>query len=300
MRTLAVLLAAIATATMAPAVAEEGGCVAAADVRAVATALARTVRCGRRLLVGAGSTCRTDPPPACGRAAVDEVVAVTFGAGQGNPVGPADRRARQVRCQIAIANVGERFARATLRGVAACDPYHRAHLRARRWLDALPAACGGVVVSEFDGVPLPALGGRCAAAIGPPGAVVDVARVATCLGDEVAYAAEQVLRAWLRPSIVLVLTDDQRWDTLASMPAVQSELVAHGIRFTNAYVTTPLCCPSRATILTGQYAHTTGVLTNGWPLQHGGMALFDDSSTVATWLADVGYRTGIFGKYLNG
>lgn len=99
------------------------------------------------------------------------------------------------------------------------------------------------------------------------------------------------------PNIVLIMTDDQRADTLKYMPIVQSTLGDHGVTFTNAYVVNPVCCPSRASTLTGLYSHTTGVYTNNFA---GGFAAFDDSSTVATWLQDTGYRTGLFGKYLNG
>ena len=71
--------------------------------------------------------------------------------------------------------------------------------------------------------------------------------------------------------------------------------------FANAFVTTPLCCPSRASILRGQYAHSHGVLSNGG--DNGGFPAFyrlgDEESTVATWLQDAGYRTALVGKYLN-
>ena len=99
------------------------------------------------------------------------------------------------------------------------------------------------------------------------------------------------------PNIVMILTDDQRADTLGYMPIVQRTLGKHGVTFTNAYVSNPVCCPSRATILTGLYSHSTGVYTNDLD---GGFDAFDDSSTIATWLQDAGYRTGLFGKYLNG
>ena len=82
------------------------------------------------------------------------------------------------------------------------------------------------------------------------------------------------------------------------MPNVVSELVNSGVTFTNGHVTTALCCPSRASILSGQYAHRTGVLDNNPP--DGGVEVFDDSSTIATWLQAAGYRTGFVGKYLNG
>ena len=65
-----------------------------------------------------------------------------------------------------------------------------------------------------------------------------------------------------RPNIVLIVTDDQRFDTLHVMPKVRRQLVARGMTFRRAIVTNPLCCPSRATILTGRFSHTTGVYRN--------------------------------------
>lgn len=99
------------------------------------------------------------------------------------------------------------------------------------------------------------------------------------------------------PNILLIVTDDQRADTLQYMPIVRRTLGKHGVTFTNAYVSNPVCCPSRASILTGLYSHSTGVYTNNFA---GGFAAFDDSSTIATWLQGSGYHTGLFGKYLNG
>jgi arylsulfatase A-like enzyme len=100
-----------------------------------------------------------------------------------------------------------------------------------------------------------------------------------------------------RPSVLLIVTDDQRWDTLWAMPEVQRSLVAPGVTFENAFTTSPLCCPSRASILTGAFPHTTSVYTQGLP--HGGFRRFDDSTTIATELRRTGYRTGYFGKYLD-
>ena len=102
-----------------------------------------------------------------------------------------------------------------------------------------------------------------------------------------------------RPNIVLILTDDQRWDTLWSMPIVQRDLVHQGVTFKNAFVVNSLCCPSRASFLTGGYSHTTGVYSNNPP--HGGFESFrpDEHSTIATWLHKAGYTTALIGKYLN-
>jgi N-acetylglucosamine-6-sulfatase len=103
-----------------------------------------------------------------------------------------------------------------------------------------------------------------------------------------------------RPSIVFIVTDDQRWDTLWAMPHVRDRIVDEGVTFSNAFVVNPLCCPSRASILTGQYSHSTRVYTNKGRSRFGGFAAFDDRSTIATWLDRAGYRTGLFGKYING
>jgi N-acetylglucosamine-6-sulfatase len=99
------------------------------------------------------------------------------------------------------------------------------------------------------------------------------------------------------PNIVLILTDDQRWDSLWAMRNLQTDLVTPGITFDNGFVVNPLCCPSRASILTGEYSHGTQVYRNGGT--YGGYRSFDSTSTVATWLHDGGYRTALVGKYLN-
>lgn len=102
-----------------------------------------------------------------------------------------------------------------------------------------------------------------------------------------------------RPNVVLVLTDDQRWDTLDAMPLVLDRLAARGVTFTNAFVTTPVCGPSRACFLAGGFpAQDTGVLTNGPP--NGGLERFDETRTLGSVLQRAGYRTGFVGKYVNG
>ncbi|HEY3248219.1 MAG TPA: sulfatase [bacterium] len=105
-----------------------------------------------------------------------------------------------------------------------------------------------------------------------------------------------------KPNIVFILTDDQTLADIGSMPKVQALLAARGVSFSNYFVSYALCCPSRSSILRGQYAHNTGVRGNVPPL--GGFETFhargDEASTIATWLRAAGYRTGYFGKYLNG
>ncbi|MBA3719567.1 MAG: sulfatase-like hydrolase/transferase [Nocardioidaceae bacterium] len=101
------------------------------------------------------------------------------------------------------------------------------------------------------------------------------------------------------PNVVLVVMDDMRADDLPWMPTVTSEIAETGTQFTSFYAPTPLCCPSRASMLRGQYPHNTGILTNAEP--DGGFAAFSalEDSTLAAWL-DPTYTTGYVGKYLNG
>jgi N-acetylglucosamine-6-sulfatase len=104
-----------------------------------------------------------------------------------------------------------------------------------------------------------------------------------------------------RPNVIVILTDDQSFSTLPAdppaMPWLQSQIAdpgGHWRWFPNAYVNTPLCCPSRATLLTGLYSHHTGVQDN----RDG--RLLDEDDTIAVRLHDSGYRTALIGKYLNG
>jgi N-acetylglucosamine-6-sulfatase len=106
-----------------------------------------------------------------------------------------------------------------------------------------------------------------------------------------------------QPNIVFVLTDDQEL-TLGSldfMPRTQALIAAQGTTFASHFVPLSLCCPSRSTILTGQYPHNHRVYTNFPP--DGGYERFDElgheATTVATALHAAGYRTALFGKYLN-
>jgi arylsulfatase A-like enzyme len=100
------------------------------------------------------------------------------------------------------------------------------------------------------------------------------------------------------PSVLFILTDDQRWDAMGHMPIVRKEIAAHGITFSNAFVSNSLCCPSRSSILTGDYSHTNRVYREIPP--YGRFEWLDDRSTVATWLQGAGYHTALFGKYIDG
>jgi arylsulfatase A-like enzyme len=115
-------------------------------------------------------------------------------------------------------------------------------------------------------------------------------------------ASSPVVPSVKEPNVVLILTDDQDVRSVEAMPVVQSLLHDQGAHFTHLFASTPLCCPARASILRGQYAHNHGVLGNEPP--NGGFVIFRhlglEDSTVATWLQAAGYRTALLGKYLNG
>jgi len=93
-----------------------------------------------------------------------------------------------------------------------------------------------------------------------------------------------------RPNFLIILTDDQRYDSMQYMPKTQSLIFDQGVNFPHAYITTPLCCPSRSSILTGMYAHNHGVRENEIPLE---------KKTFFDFLHEDGYYTGLVGKYLN-
>lgn len=118
------------------------------------------------------------------------------------------------------------------------------------------------------------------------------------IGLQLAFllGAPSVAEASPKPDVVLIVLDDARADLLTrqTSPIIMRKLADRGVTFTHAMVPVSLCCPSRTSTLTGLYSHSTGVY-------NGGISSFvDDGRTLPVWLRRAGYRTGLFGKYLNG
>jgi arylsulfatase A-like enzyme len=102
------------------------------------------------------------------------------------------------------------------------------------------------------------------------------------------------------PNIVVLLTDDQENGSTRVMKTLRKEMKDKGVTLKRFYDNFPLCCPARATLLTGQYAHNHGVVSNTAP--DGGYGVFNDlhgDNYLPLWLQSAGYTTGYIGKFLN-
>ncbi len=100
-----------------------------------------------------------------------------------------------------------------------------------------------------------------------------------------------------RANVIVVMTDDQTLERMSALPETRKLIGGQGVKFRRFYVTDPLSGPSRATFLTGQYAHNTGVISNGGPND---VDALREADTIGVWLQQAGYRTAFVGKYLNG
>jgi arylsulfatase A-like enzyme len=142
-----------------------------------------------------------------------------------------------------------------------------------------PSRCNGYVIAQHN---------KAARHFGMPRTLLAALLLLVALAAPVpAFAAE-------KPNLLVIITDDQRADgTLDVMPATRRKIGGQGITFDDAYATTPKCCPSRASFFTGLYAHNHGVISNGEADK------LDHTTTVQRLVRNKGYRTAIFGKFLN-
>ena len=110
--------------------------------------------------------------------------------------------------------------------------------------------------------------------------------------------ADAVTRGRERPNVLVLMMDDMRDDDLQFMPNVQRLIADRGVRFTNMFSPHPLCCPARASFVSGKYSHNHKVWSHKTPF---GFRVFDDRQTFPRWLhRNGGYETAFVGKYLNG
>jgi arylsulfatase A-like enzyme len=134
--------------------------------------------------------------------------------------------------------------------------------------------------------------------------LVGLSLIAAALADRGALrpaSAAAPIASEGRPNVVVIETDDQTLESMKVMNRVRARIAERGVTFRNSFVNFSLCCPSRATFLTGQYAHNHGIRSNS--SRTGGFPAFqrlhaDDN--LAVWLQAAGYRTALIGKYLNG
>ncbi|MCI0442895.1 sulfatase [bacterium] len=289
-------------------------CTTSGEIFAVKRTIRKTNKCNNKIFEnGSNSGCIPPAPPVCSGTLSTDVVALSFGVN--NPPASAidtEALAAQFACQDQITTATFKYIWKKYDAmINDGKTEEQAEQKARKQLDKIPNLCTNVTVAQdTSGVIIPSVGPQCAAAVGNPGDLVDAVKLRDCL--------HTLVQVWydnrygpspqpLRPNMILILSDDQRWDTTDSkhspfgtdiMPSLRAELGGAGLELDQAFMTTPLCCPSRSSILRGQYAHTTGVYGNAPP--NGGAVDFDDTSSIGTWLQASGYHTMFLGKYLNG
>ncbi len=267
----------------------DAACTSGAEVAALKASLAEHLQCARlRLEHGTAVPCAPAAPPACAGSGLAAMVDLLLGdAPPAAPVGPG--ALAQLRCQRAVLGAAKRYAGKRVTELV------RGGRQARRAkvFASVRKACDRVTVVDVQGAPLPALGDPCRASTSGATGPLDGGRIARCSRAGLERLLVEMTVGTVPPNVVLVMTDDQNVASLPWMTRVSS-LRRRALDFKNAFVTTPVCAPSRASLFTGRYAHRHGVVSNFLAAPS-----FDASSTFATSANDAGYQTALLGKYMN-
>lgn len=119
-------------------------------------------------------------------------------------------------------------------------------------------------------------------------------------GEAANASPSRLEQAQTKPNVVVLMTDDQTVESMRVMTNVNALLAGRGTTFTNSFVSFPLCCPSRATYVTGQYAHNHTIMGNAAPAGGYDKLAPTHANSLPAWLRQAGYHTVHVGKYLNG
>jgi N-acetylglucosamine-6-sulfatase len=133
-----------------------------------------------------------------------------------------------------------------------------------------------------------------------PWGVLAAASAALTVSALLAVQAGSGAVAQARPNVLMLMTDDQTVESLRVMTNVNSLLARQGVTFANSFASFPLCCPSRATYVTGQYGHNHTIMGNAPPAGGYDKLAPTHANTLPAWLQRAGYTTVHVGKYLNG
>jgi len=210
--------------------------------------------------------------------------------GDAPPAAPGGAAAlAQLRCQRAVLGAAKRYAG---KRVAELVRGGRQARRAKVFA-SVRKACDRVTVADVQGAPLPALGDPCRGSTSGTTGPLDGERIARCSRAGLERLLVEMTVGAVPPNVVLVMTDDQNLASVPWIPRVSSQR-RRALDFTNAFVPTPVCAPSRASLFSGRYAHRHGVVSNFLAAPS-----FDASSTFATSANDAGYQTALLGKYMN-
>lgn len=275
--------------------------------RAVRDSLAVSVGCYSALLAGEPDPdCDALPPPVCAGTLVEDALELAFGRSAAPELAADPELDGQLGCQQAIGAAAlELVNRRLRRRVLGASP-EEADLEVSPALDRLALDCDLDVAVDGAGTILPRVGPQCTAAVGDADSTVDPAALSGCLRGLLSLWVDRVAPdpQPLRPNIVLIVADDMRFDsfgathalpgTEAVMPQLVERIADEGLVLERAFVNHAACDPSRAGLLSGQASHRSGVSENDK------FKTFDDTNTLAVWLDEAGYRTGLVGKYLNG